>query len=78
MTQRQEQNGAADILKALSTKDFLNFGLHDVAYIRLVDVDGKQSYAIHAADGTSLSVLESRNAALAMINHNDLEAVSTH
>lgn len=76
--QQEEQMATADILKALSHKDFLNFGMHDVAYIRPVEVDGRTAYSIHAADGTSLSVLDTKYSALETIRHNDLEAVHTH
>ncbi len=67
-----------DLLKELSSQDFLNFGVHDVAYIRAVVVEGVKAYAVHAADGTPLSVMESSDSAEIAARHNDLEPVSIH
>lgn len=67
-----------DLLKNISSQDFLDLGVHDVAYIRPIDQDGKTHYAIHAADGTPLSVMEDENSALGTIFQNDLEAVTLH
>lgn len=67
-----------DSLKHLSTQDFLNFGIRQVAYIRPVSVENKTAYAIHAADGTPLSVLETRDSAIIAARHNDLEPVTVH
>ena len=65
-------------LKNLSAQDFLTFGMHDVAYVRKVDVDGQATYAVHAADGTPLSVLDTIGEALHIIHHNDLESAAVH
>lgn len=65
-------------LKNLSAQDFLTFGMHDVAYIRRVSVDGEHGFAIHAADGTPLSVMGSLAEARDVIHHNDLESAALH
>lgn len=65
-------------LKALSQHDFLNFGMRQVAYIRPVRVEDKTAYAIHAADGTPLSVVESRDSAIVVVLHNDMQPVTVH
>ena len=39
-----------EILKNLSSQDFLNFGAQQIAYIRKIKVDGVDSYAVHAGD----------------------------
>lgn len=70
-----DANGIA-FLKSLSPQDFLNFGLQDVAYVRPVFEDGKQRYAVHAANGMPLSVLDDENDALSAIFQNDLEAAT--
>ena len=62
-------------LKAISPRDLLAFGLHEVAYVRMVQIGGRSAYAIHAADGTPLSVMETMDTALAAIRHNDLEPI---
>ncbi len=67
-----------DVLKRLSARDFLNFGIHDVAYIRPVYVENRPAFAIHAADGTPLSVMESLDSAIMVVRHNELEPVTIH
>lgn len=64
--------------RGLSAQDFRNFGVQQVAYIRPVMVQNKTAYAIHAADGTPLSVMDTRDTALIAVRHNDLEAVTVH
>ena len=59
-------------LKKLSPQDFLNFGLQEGAYIRLVFEDGQQRYSEHAANGVALSILDDENDALSAIFQNDL------
>lgn len=66
------------VLKNLSQQDFLDLGVHNIAYIRPVIANNTQQYAIHAADGTSLSTLESYEKALGTIIQNDLQAVTLH
>lgn len=68
----------ADILKNITKQELLGLGVHDVAYIRPIMVEGREQYAIHAADGTELSIMESINTALGTIIQNDLEAVTVH
>ena len=63
-------------LKNLSPQDFLNFGVQDIAYVRSVYENGKHRYAVHAANGAPLSVLDDESQALAAIYQNDLEAVT--
>lgn len=41
-------------------------------------VDGKELYAIHAADGEPLAMVEDRRLAFAVIRQNDLEPASVH
>lgn len=67
-----------DLLKNLSTQDFLNLGMRDVAYIRPVSIENKTAYAIHAADGTPLKVMDTLAAAAVMVRENDLEPVTVH
>lgn len=65
-------------LKTISKQDFLDFGLHQVAYIRPVRVQSRKAYAIHAADGTPLSVTETLDTAVMTVRQNDLEAATVH
>ncbi len=62
--------------KNLSSQDFLDVGVHKIAYIKPVQVEDKTAYAIHAADGTPLSVLDTLDHALFVVQDNDLEVSS--
>lgn len=62
-----------------SKQDFLTFGLNDVAYIRQINSDdGTPKFAIHAADGTEIVVIDHLGQAIATIHNNDLEVASIH
>lgn len=69
---------ARSALKNLSHKDFLNFGVHQIAYIKPVHNEDGQGYAIHAADGTALSVMDSLDGAIMLAKHNNLYPVTIH
>jgi hypothetical protein len=78
MTQITKASGTDTILKSLTKQDFLNFGMQQVAYIRPVRVQNRKAYAIHAADGTPLSVMDTIDTAVIAVRHNDLEPVTVH
>lgn len=65
-----------DQLRKISAHDFLTFGLHQVAYIRPVHVEGQPAWSLHAADGTALTVQDNQNLAAVMARQNNLEPVS--
>ena len=65
-------------LRALSPNDFATLGMSDLAYVKPVQVDGHPAYAIHAADGTQMAVVNDRELALAAIRQHDLDAVDVH
>ncbi len=59
-------------LEQLSHEDFLHIGLNQVAYVKPTKGANRQSYAVHAADGTQISVMESYDTAIAAVRFNDL------
>jgi hypothetical protein len=63
---------------SLSQRAFAGLGRNELAYVKPIVVDNGSSYAIHAADGTRLAVVEDRLVAEAMIRGNDLEPASLH
>ncbi|HYD64999.1 DUF1150 family protein [Azospirillum sp.] len=71
-------NPAATLLRQLSPQDFVAFGVDHVAYVKAVEVDGNAGFAVHAADGTPLTVLPNRDVAFAAVRQNDMEPVSVH
>jgi len=74
------QEQAADLVRQLSHKDFLKIGVDQVAYIKLIDgpTDHGFTFAVHAADGTQLSIMDSYDMALAAVQVNDLQLVTVH
>jgi hypothetical protein len=74
----KEHTSSAEILKNLTTRDFLTLGIHNIAYVKPVLVENRTAYAIHAADGTPLSVMNDLRSALGLILNNELEPVTLH
>ncbi len=66
------------ILRALSLEDFLSFGLNQIAYIKPVHVIDKMAYALHAANGKPLAVIQSLEEAIITARQNDMEPVIVH
>ena len=62
----------------LSERELGMLGVEDVAYIKRVVVDGAEGFAVHAADGTQMAVLASRDLAFVVVRQNDMEPVSVH
>ncbi len=73
-----DDNTPTTVLKGLSNQDFLTFGIHDIAYVRKIHMQGQEGFAIHAADGTPLSVMDTMDEALQVIEHNDLASAHVH
>jgi len=63
------------LVRHLSAEDF---GVNHLAYVKPVLVNGVAAFAIHAADGTQLTVLPDRDVASAAVRQNDLEPMSVH
>lgn len=64
--------------RSLSPQDFAAFGVNDIAYVKPVLVNGARAAAIHAADGTPLTVVPDAVVAEATIRQNDMEPLSLH
>lgn len=58
--------------------DFNSFGLEDLAYVKAVQIDGQKLYAIHAADGTPLTVIANSSLAFATVRQYEMEPLSVH
>ena len=67
-----------DFLKNLSPQDFLNIGMDQVAYIKELPLSPNedQTFSVHAAVGTQLSVMNSYDTAIASVKINDLHPVT--
>lgn len=65
-----------NLLRNLSSQAFLTFGVNQIAYVRSVSVNGQTAYALHAADGLALTVIDSLDGAIMAARQNDLEPVT--
>ncbi len=62
----------------LSDQDLLDFGSGHVAYIRPITIMDRPMYAIHAADGTPISIAETQDVAIEAIRQHDLDPIRLH
>ena len=76
--QSQDVKTTMELSRHMSPTDFAAYGTHEIAYVKTVDQEGSLAYAVHAADGTQLTVMGKRDQAFAVIRQNDLEPVSAH
>ena len=74
----EKRDEAHTSLKALSPQDFLQAGLHQVAYIKPVQFQDGEKFAIHSADGKQISVNESYPSAVQTLQTHNLVPVTLH
>jgi hypothetical protein len=65
-------------IRHMTSRELALFGMQDLAYVKPVLVDGVTAFAVHAADGTQVTVLPDREVALATVRQHDLEPLSVH
>jgi hypothetical protein len=65
-------------IRHMSSRELALFGMQDLAYVKPVLVNGITAFAVHAADGTQVTVLPDREIALATVRQHDLEPLSVH
>ena len=73
-----EPAGQAEVLVPHAALRFADMGLNDTAYVKRAVVEGQRVWAIHAADGTPLTTLATRDTAFAAVRQHALEPVSVH
>ena len=78
-TTKSSRDGAATLMAApMSPRDFTEWGVQHVAYIKPVAIKATNAYAIFAANGQQRGVADTLNMALAVVVQNDLEPVNVH
>ena len=65
-------------MRQMTANDLAMLGMQDIAYVKLVNVDGNAGYAVHAADGTQMALIANRDLAFAVVRQNEMEPVSVH
>jgi hypothetical protein len=69
---------ATERWKQLPNPEFVALGIQNLAYIKTVTVNDHLAFAIHAADGTPMAVMNDRLIAEAAVRQHELEPVSVH
>ncbi len=78
MNHDQHKIKAPKGLPPMSTRDFAELGFQQVAYIKPVEGEDGTAFAVFAANGQQLGLMETRDVAQAALIQNDLEPVSVH
>jgi len=71
-------NKVEQLKQALSKRELGSLGIDDVAYVKSVTIDGQKLHAIHAADGTPLTVVAERDLAFATVRQHEMSPASVH
>lgn len=66
------------MLRGLSTAQFQQLGMNEIAYIKQIKQGVDQGFAVHAADGTLLTVQNALQNAVILTRQNDLIPVTVH
>ena len=64
--------------KQIPAQEFVALGVQNLAYIKPMTVNDHAAFAIHAADGTLMAVVENRDLADAAVRQHELEPLSVH
>jgi hypothetical protein len=64
--------------RPLSPREFGSLGLDNLAYVKSVTMEGQRLHAIHAADGTPLTMVAGRELAFATVRQHEMEPASVH
>lgn len=65
-------------IRRISIQDLAALGVNQIAYVKPIEIEQEQRFAVHTADGTGVTVFPSRELANLAIRQNDLEPVSVH
>lgn len=62
----------------MTQADLKALGLEEVGYVKEYQINGKNAWVLHAADGTALAVQGNAKAAAGAARNHDLDLVSVH
>jgi hypothetical protein len=65
-------------LRRMTRAELRQLGLPRLVYLRCGTVDGQPAFAIHAADGTAMAVVEDVEVAIELASANDMTFVAVH
>lgn len=64
--------------RQMTRSELLRLGLPRLAYLRCGTIDGQPAYALHAADGTAMAVVEDIEVAIDLASEKNMLFVSVH
>jgi hypothetical protein len=77
-----ERSDAAEMigtdLRQMTRGELLRLGVPRLVYLRCGTIDGQPAYAIHAADGTAMAVVEDIAVAIELASEHDMTFVAVH
>jgi hypothetical protein len=65
-------------IRHLSSDQLSRLGVSQIAYVKPVMMNGLVAYAIHAADGTPMAMVEDREVAIAAVHQHEMLASLVH
>jgi len=65
-------------IRHISAEQLAELGVSRIAYVKPVEVDGKQGFAIHAANGAPVALTEDRDVAIAVIVQHEMLPALVH
>ena len=69
--------GTFDI-RHISAEQLADLGVARLAYVKPVEVNGTQGFAIHAANGAPMALVAERDVAIALISQHEMVAALVH
>ncbi len=64
--------------RQMTRGELLRLGVPRLVYLRRGTIDGQPAYAIHAADGTAMAVVEDIAVAIELASENNMTFVPVH
>jgi len=65
-------------IRHISTEQFVQLGLHQIAYVKPIVVNDTACFGIHAADGTPMAIADGLAVAVAAILQHEMVAARVH
>ncbi len=65
-------------IRHISAEQLAELGIARIAYVKPVEVNGTQGFAIHAANGAPMALTADRDVAIALIAQHEMVAALVH
>jgi len=65
-------------IRQISASELAQLGVSQLAFVKPVQIEGGNAFAIHAADGTPIGLAPSRDLAVAAVIQHEMVAASVH